>query len=291
MGAAAHSNVIPFAFEDNLVRIVKRDDEPWFVGNDVCRALDIRNARDAMGRLDNDEKGVATTDTPGGPQEVIIVSEAGVFRLVFTSRKEEAERFKRWLAHEVLPTLRRTGRFDLDDTPPEAIGADPISVVTTKLALVREARMLFGHQQARAIWRQLALPSLPIDETETPRGEAGEVLWTILMAEASQGRSVRRLLLDAMEEDEIARATLKLCGIRQMDMDGEPGFWIANRAQFIAKCLEGTSWGRTMTWRIALKRLDGARSGGVHSTDGFAQAGVWLPERYLDFRSRDIDPT
>lgn len=101
--AAAQSNVIPFAFEDNLVRAVKRDEEPWFVGRDVCAVLDLQNVTRSLDRLDADEKGVHTVNTPGGPQEVVIISEPGVFRLVFTSRKAEAERFKRWLAHEVLP--------------------------------------------------------------------------------------------------------------------------------------------------------------------------------------------
>jgi len=287
MTAAAQSNIIPFAFEDSLVRAVKRGDEPWFVGKDVCHVLDITKHHQALNRLDEDERGTCTVDTPGGPQEVVIISEPGVFRLVFTSRKEEAERFKRWLAHEVLPALRRNGRFDMDDKPTEIIGTDPLAVVTTKLALVREARQLFGHQQARTIWRQLNLPSMPIDETETPRGEAMEALWLILGAAALDGKTVRTLLLEAMDDDDIAKASLKLCGVRPMEMDGEAGFWVANRSRFVAKALEGTAWER-MTWRIALKRLAGARSGGVHSTDGFAQTGVWLPERYLDTRSEEL---
>ena len=104
-----------FAFEDHLVRVVKQGDEPWFVGRDVCKVLQIKNETQAMSRLDSDERrdGVCITDPIGREQSVIVVSEPGVFRLVFSSRKPEAERFKRWLAHEVLPELRRTGSYAL----------------------------------------------------------------------------------------------------------------------------------------------------------------------------------
>jgi prophage antirepressor-like protein len=105
------TGVVNFAFEEQLVRVVERDGEPWFVGNDVCRALGLSNPRKAVGDLDDDERGVTTGDTLGGEQVMNIVSEAGVYRLVFRSRKPEAERFKRWLAHEVLPAIRKTGRY------------------------------------------------------------------------------------------------------------------------------------------------------------------------------------
>jgi len=104
-------NVIPFKFDGHDVRVIRRDGEAWLVAKDVCNALSIRNSRDAIQRLDNDEKGVATTDTPGGPQQTTVINEAGCYRLVFTSRKESAERFKRWLAHEVLPEIRQTGSY------------------------------------------------------------------------------------------------------------------------------------------------------------------------------------
>lgn len=93
------------------VRTIIKDGEPWFVAKDVCEILEIANYRDALSRLDEDEKGVVTTDTPGGRQQVSVVNEPGLYRLIFTSRKEEAERFKRWLAHEVIPSIRKTGAY------------------------------------------------------------------------------------------------------------------------------------------------------------------------------------
>lgn len=96
------------------VRTMLRDNEPWFVAADVCRGLEIGNPRDAMSRLDDDEKDVASTDTLGGKQNITIISEAGLYTLVLGSRKPEAKAFKRWITHEVIPTIRKTGMYATD---------------------------------------------------------------------------------------------------------------------------------------------------------------------------------
>ena len=93
------------------VRVVQVDGEPWFVAADVCRALEISNSRDAVARLDDDEKGVGSTDTLGGKQGMQIINEPGLYTLVLGSRKPEAKAFKRWVTHEVLPTIRKTGSY------------------------------------------------------------------------------------------------------------------------------------------------------------------------------------
>lgn len=100
-----------FAFGEHLVRVIEREGEPWFVGKDVCGVLGISKHHQALENLDIDERGTCNVGTPSGNQDMIIVSEPGVYRLIFRSRKPEAERFKRWLAHEVLPEIRRTGRY------------------------------------------------------------------------------------------------------------------------------------------------------------------------------------
>lgn len=93
------------------IRTVVKDNEPWFVAADVCMALEIKNSRDAMQRLDGDEKGVVLTDTLGGKQEMATVNEPGLYSLVMGSRKPEAKAFKRWITHEVIPTIRKTGGY------------------------------------------------------------------------------------------------------------------------------------------------------------------------------------
>lgn len=105
------SPVIPFDFDGRAVRIITRDGEPWFVLSDVCKVLEHSNASVAASRLDEDERGVANVYTPSGEQQMTIISEAGLYSLVLTSRKPEAKRFKKWITGEVLPTLRKTGSY------------------------------------------------------------------------------------------------------------------------------------------------------------------------------------
>lgn len=103
-----------FSYKDNEIRtIIDEHGEPWLVVADVCKALDITNYRDAASRLDEDERGVVITDTPGGPQEMLYANEPGLYELIFTSRKPEAKAFKRWVKHEVLPAIRKTGKYSV----------------------------------------------------------------------------------------------------------------------------------------------------------------------------------
>lgn len=83
----------------------------WFVAQDVCEALSLTNTARALHRLDDDEKGITTVNTLRGPQSVSTVSEAGIYVLVFRSRKPEAKSFKRWVTHTVLPAVRRDGAY------------------------------------------------------------------------------------------------------------------------------------------------------------------------------------
>ena len=88
------------------VRVVMRDGEPLFIAADVCRALDVDNNRQAVSRLDEDEKGVILNDTNRGKRSMAVVSEPGLYALVLGSRKPEAQSFRRWITHEVLPAIR-----------------------------------------------------------------------------------------------------------------------------------------------------------------------------------------
>lgn len=105
------TEMMPFQFEGQNVRVLNREGVAWWVLTDVCGVLEIRNSRDAADRLDNDEKGVAIIDTLGGPQEMTIINESGLWSLVLTSRKPAAKRFKKWVTGEVIPSIRRTGAY------------------------------------------------------------------------------------------------------------------------------------------------------------------------------------
>lgn len=81
------------------------------MAKDVCECLELTNTSQTLSYLDDDEKGITTNDTPGGQQEMSIVSEAGLYSLILRSRKPEAKAFKRWITHEVLPAIRKTGGY------------------------------------------------------------------------------------------------------------------------------------------------------------------------------------
>lgn len=101
------------------IRMEQVDGEPWFVAKDICDALGIIKYRDAMARLDDDERVSILVDTLGGKQSMTAVNESGLYLLVFQSRKPEARAFRRWVTNEVLPAIRRTGAFKLLDETEE----------------------------------------------------------------------------------------------------------------------------------------------------------------------------
>lgn len=105
------SNLIPFDYSGQTVRTIDLDGEPWFVAADVSAVLELGNPRSSLALLDDDEKGVHAVDTPGGVQRVTVINEPGLYSLIFRSRKAEAKAFKRWVTHEVLPSIRKTGGY------------------------------------------------------------------------------------------------------------------------------------------------------------------------------------
>lgn len=115
-----------FRFNENNLRVVMKEDKPWFVASDVCLILEIGNVSQAVQRLEQDEKGLISIDTLGGEQSVIGVNESGLYELIFGSRKKEARDFKRWVKRDVLPSIRKTGsynvvEFKLPQSMPEAL--------------------------------------------------------------------------------------------------------------------------------------------------------------------------
>ena len=117
-----NQQLAPFDFEGRQVRIVTdAQGEPWFVAADVLSTISLD--RKALERLDDDEKGVNSIHAPGGVQEMTTVNEPGLYALVLGSRKAEAKRFKRWVTHEVLPAIRKTGSYAVP-----AIAALPVAL-------------------------------------------------------------------------------------------------------------------------------------------------------------------
>lgn len=113
-----------FTYNDTPLRTQEIDGELWWVLKDVCDILGIQKARDVANRLDDDEKGAAQIGTPGGKQNMVIVNEPGLYNVILRSDKPEAKDFKRWVTHEVLPSIRRTGSYQIQPkTPAELLAA------------------------------------------------------------------------------------------------------------------------------------------------------------------------
>ncbi len=98
--------------EFGYIRTIEIDGEPWMVGKDVARALKYAEPTKAVREhVDDEDKGVSEIDTPGGKQKMLIINESGMYALIFSSRLPKAKEFKRWVTSEVLPAIRKTGRY------------------------------------------------------------------------------------------------------------------------------------------------------------------------------------
>ena len=123
-----NNNLMIFENPDfGAVRSILIDGDPWFVAADVCKALEIEKTNRALSRLDDDEKGAHSVSTPGGRQRMSIISESGLYSLILGSRKPEAKAFKRWITHEVIPSIRKHGAY-MTDSLLDALEAHPEAV-------------------------------------------------------------------------------------------------------------------------------------------------------------------
>lgn len=157
--------LLSYQFDEEPVRVIMVAGDPWFVANDVARVLGYRDAFNMCRNLEDDERGTHIVSTPSADQEMNIISESGLYAAVLKSRKDEAKRFRKWVTGEVLPSLRKTGRYqmhDLDPPPVQAIDLDPSRLVAG-VSVVREARRLFGPAAARGLWAQVGLPPCVVD--------------------------------------------------------------------------------------------------------------------------------
>lgn len=129
------SNLIPFSYQGRQVRTIVINGETHFVAKDICDILEIGDTSKAVSRLSDQMKGTNSIPTLGGSQEMLTVTEAGVYKLVFSSRKPEAEQFTDWIATDVLPSIRKTGGYMvLPKSLPEALRAYADEVETRMLA-------------------------------------------------------------------------------------------------------------------------------------------------------------
>lgn len=140
------NNMQIFKYENNDVRTVEMNGEPWFVGNDVAAALGYGKGKSlanaVTNHVDSEDKGVTELMTPGGKQNVTIINESGLYSLILSSKLPTAKQFKRWVTSEVLPSIRKNGGYiaGQEQMTPEELMAKALLVANKTLA-ERDARI------------------------------------------------------------------------------------------------------------------------------------------------------
>lgn len=161
------------------IRTLEINGEPYFVGKDVATALGYKETAKAVREhVDADDKGVSVLDTPGGKQQITVINESGLYSLIFASKLPSAKRFKRWVTSEVLPMLRKTGKYSLTDDEPEQ---PPVSLkermeIAKLIAKTPKNRL---HMVAKIFEPVLGVeitPQIDISPTEIDPEEATEII-------------------------------------------------------------------------------------------------------------------
>ena len=191
---SGQAKVFTFNASNQNIRVQMKDGEPWFVAKDVCDALTIGNSRDAVNRLDDDEKAMSVLPTQFGDKEMNLVSESGLYNLIFQSRKPEAKAFRKWVTSEVLPTLRKTGRYELQSgnrrvvrrmSRGEGVNAELLDL----LWLIGES-LDYGDQQAIAL--ELGVSRVAVNRTLNGYNRSSRILMA-LYRKAKENRERKQL--------------------------------------------------------------------------------------------------
>lgn len=219
-------NEIVKVYKNSPVRIVEKGGEPWFVAKDVCDILALGNPRSSIALLDEDERGVHSMDTPSGKQEMGIISEAGLYSLILRSRKPEAKAFKRWVTHEVLPSIRKTGAYlspGMSNEQVKALVATLEEEMYRRIQAENRLAKLEAHAEELA---RSAIPATPFGELSLKTGRPRTCLVRNYLRSAQEVKqehfgtyiqlllplyAARELLLDALPAPTSAPAASVSC--------------------------------------------------------------------------------
>lgn len=149
------SNIIPFNYNSNQVRVIIKDEEPWWVLKDVCDILGLSNPSVVAERLDEDERAKFDLGRQG---ETTIINEPGLYSVILRSNKPEAKLFKRWVTHEVLPQIRKTGAYAINQLYIEAarlIAKTPTSRVDAVINCLEAAGLKIRKEKPKKLsWEE-----------------------------------------------------------------------------------------------------------------------------------------
>lgn len=175
-----------FNYGEIPVRTILIDGEPWWVLADVCRVLDLKEPHRVASRLDKDEKGSHLVTTPGGPQEMTIISESGLYKVILRSDKAEAKPFTRWVTHEVLPAIRKTGSYGKPAVSQRALTPDDYLRAASIVANCANGRLPY-------VLGFLEHGGFEIPKVEAAAPEKPELAQVINMAVMEHGLSIDQI--------------------------------------------------------------------------------------------------
>ena len=194
-----------------------RDGDPWFVGPDACRALGIGNSRQAVARLDSDDVSTADViDSMGRSQATSIVSEAGLYELIFMSRKAEARAFKKWVTSEVLPAIRKTGRY-APNMPTTLTWDEVRAELAQGWALRLDAGDIQRTLKSAGVLKQTGAPKAPWRDRFWWTGSA----WNVKSADVSSVVAKIVLTRRALDAHRIPRQALPQSAQLEIDIAGD----------------------------------------------------------------------
>ncbi len=177
-----------FAFDSHAVRVVMKDDAPWFVAKDVCACLGITNHRNATGKLDADEKGVQIMDTLGGAQQISVINESGLYAITLRSDGAmtpgtPAHTFRKWVTAQVLPAIRKTGSY----AAPGSADAKMDRLLALLEANLAQSQAIVDIATRALAPKPRRAPHRPVTPEETERARA-------MKAEGMSGNEIARQL-------------------------------------------------------------------------------------------------
>lgn len=247
---------LDFPFDAHNVRVVVVNDKPLFVLSDIAGLLGYRDADKAARMLDPDEKGTHKVGTLGGPQDVLVCNEPGLYRLLFRSERFEAKSFTRHVTHVILPTIRRTGGYSARTA--RALPLDRASRAST--LLLDKIRSETDAEVRRALYAQLqacldplGLPYPPLEQLgadAAPLPDAVAEFWEVVIALLAAGEQLNhthqsgRLALNLPE----VRAAAQRHGARLPDQAALRALRRSQRPAFVRVCVVNSARTRKSTY-------------------------------------------
>ncbi|MCP4105475.1 MAG: hypothetical protein GY749_08055 [Desulfobacteraceae bacterium] len=201
------NQIIPFHYEENEVRVVQENGNHWWVAADVCAVLDLKNPREAITHLDDDEKNtVRISDGNRGNPNVNIISESGLYCLIIRSNKPEAKKFRKWITSEVLPAIRKTGAYtveveDLMYNPAEELLmelAERVDRLEKQISLPEASRRGNLHNTVKVL--EIRLIKKAMGETRNNKAKASRLLG--ISRQGLDKKIKRYSLADSIQEDD-----------------------------------------------------------------------------------------